>query len=57
VHAVAELGRELERRRAAGGAVQAQPRQLRVLGLRHQATDLAAPGDQRELRQQLCRRR
>lgn len=57
VDAVAELGGELERRRAPRGAVQAEPCQLGVLGLRDQAPDLAAPGDQRELREQLCRRR
>jgi hypothetical protein len=37
--------------------VQAEPRQLGVLGLRHEPPDLAAPGHQRELRAQLCRRR
>jgi len=57
VDAVAELGGELERPRAPRGAVQVEPRQLGVLGLRDEPPDLAAPGHQRELREQLCRRR
>jgi hypothetical protein len=56
VDAVAELGGQLERRGAARGAVERQARELGVLGLRDEPPDLAAPGDQRELREQLCRR-
>jgi hypothetical protein len=56
VDAVAELGGQLERRGAARGAVEREARELGVLGLRDEPPDLAAPGDQRELREQLCRR-
>ncbi|KAF7094553.1 hypothetical protein CFC21_096852 [Triticum aestivum] len=54
VDAVAELGGELERRGAPGRGVEGEARELGVLGLRHEPPDLAAPGHQRELREQLC---
>jgi hypothetical protein len=56
VDVVAKLGGQPERRGAAGRAVELEVRELGVFGLRDEPPDLAAPGDQRELREQLCRR-